>query len=533
MRSVTLVIIFALVLAGCRRPATPPVTPTPEVSSTQEASSTPSPEVTQAPFNGPLTLRNYYVYKKYGEAERAAVARVVEDLLSFYPERARRQAEAEIMAFHYVVFHTTQWHHLNRNHALIRKFEPKLRELCEIHEVPLYPVLAIVSWENSGDVNKVSWADAAGLGQMTWGAVGEAHEFAAAKSRVLIDKARRKKYLAGATNDPKAMRQARELASKAERMDIRKRHRLMAKEAGVADERQLVEANLEDVVVFFEFLLSKYGGRVDHAIGAYHKGLLNQDDILYDYLTRKEPNLPYPEAGQREPFIEAIKRHNVTYLDLWNDPRSREMLNGLRTVHGEPTTGGNAHMALGDEADIYPWKVLGSLSAYLAGPEHLDRMIARYSGDQLLVEVEGLPAYSERTSAEAALAKNLLVSMKAPVNFLDAGQTDRWITPELDGYLWQLNDRLRRLTGKASLSLPLVAHHGELKDLRPAFDRGVAAAIDATQLSERDSRLLSALLKRDYLSDRIYWRQTATLHVLVVNPRFGNEFLEARSKRSK
>lgn len=532
MRKLPVCVLCALVLAGCPRPVKAPLTPTPSVSAT--AADEPNPLPTEQPrFDGPLTLRNYYVYKKHDPAERAAVSRVVEDVLKHYDQRSKRQAEAEIMAFHYVVFHPTRWHHLDRNHAVIREFESTLKELCALHEVPFYPVLAIVSWENSGGVGKTSWANAAGLGQMTWGAVGEAHEFAAAKSRKLKDLARRKKYLAGATNDPKAMRQARELAQKAERMDIRRRHRLMVKDAKVADERHLVEANLEDVVVFFEFLLSKYGGRVDHAIGAYHKGVLNQDDILYDYLRRLEPGLDYPEEGNRAPFIEALKRHNVTYLDLWNDPRSREMLNGLRTVHGEVTTAANSHMALGDESDIYPWKVLGSLSAYLAGSQHLDKMIGRYSGDQLLVEVQGLPTYEDRESAERALKRKLLVEMKAPVDFPGASQLDRWVTPELDGYLWRLNERLGRLTGKPAVALPLVAQHKEIDKLAPVFARKVACAIDPTRLTERDGRLLSQLLKRDYLSDRVYWRQTQDLHILVINPRFGNEFLDARAKKMK
>lgn len=532
-----LLFLLAMLVVGCRpsKPS-PELTDYPLPQETPEASESGQPLATTNPPRGTYTLRDYWLRAKYPAEEQQAVGNLVGDLLGYYTPAGQRQAEAEILAFHHVVFNLTRWHDLRRNHALIRKFEPKLKELCELHDVPFLPVLGIVSWENSGDVNKVSWADAAGLGQMTWGAVEEAHNYSAQRSRQLLEEARWKKYMAAVTADPKAMREARALAEKAARLDIRQRHHRMAKEAKVNDERQLVECNLEDVVVFYEYLLSKYGGRVDHGIAAYHKGVTNQDDIIYDYLKRKEPNLPYPEPNNRDLFIAAIERHDVTYLTLWNDSRSREMLNGLRTVEGEPTTPYNASMALGDESDIYPWKVMGSLSAYRAGPDHLERMVKRYNGNQSEIETEGLPEYTSQAALEEGIRKNLLTFATAPISDVgySGGGGSRYsacITRELDGYLWGLTNRMRANTGRNDLRLPVSALHEASGKRAKLHSRGVAAVIDGRYLQPEERTALSRLLKRDYLGDRVYWTSLPDgQDAICLNPRYGNEFLDLRSK---
>ncbi|CAN0393214.1 unnamed protein product, partial [Phaeothamnion confervicola] len=93
----------------------------------------------------------------------------------------------------------------------------------------------------------------------------------------------------------------------------------------------------------------------------------------------------------------------LNYLSLWNDRRSREMLNGLRTLDGDPRTRQNASQALGDESDIYPWKVLGSLCAYRQGLDYVTKEQAKYNLPQVEVEVIGLPLYTTPDQIAAAV----------------------------------------------------------------------------------------------------------------------------------
>ncbi len=140
-------------LAGCGNAAKPAASPSTAV--------TPNPAATQGiprqPAEAPPSrskLRNFYVREKYSEEERAAVDDMVEQVLTSYSEEEKRQAAAEILAYHHVVYHTTNHHDLNRNHALIRRYEARLKKICEFHQVPFLAVLAITSWENSGDMDK-------------------------------------------------------------------------------------------------------------------------------------------------------------------------------------------------------------------------------------------------------------------------------------------------------------------------------------------------------------------------------------------
>lgn len=539
-------------LGGCGEKARASKAPAPPSAVTVTPSEAAAADLKPLPKRpaGPTTLRTYYLYDKYTAEERQAVSSGLRQVFSHWTHQELHQGEAEVLAFHHVVFNPTEWHDLTRNHGLVRKYESKLRELCERHGVPPLPVMAIVSWENSGGTAKVSWADAAGLGQMTWGAVEEAHRFASAESRRLLEEARWKKYMAGVTGDPAAMKEARALASQAAQLDLEGRHRQMAHAAGVPDERSLVECNLEDVVVFFKYLMSNYGGRVDHAIGAYHKGVTNTDDIIYDYLKRKDSTVAYP-GSDRTAFVEAMERHKVTYMTLWNDRRTREMLNGLRTVEGEPTNWSNAHMALGDESDIYPWKVLGSLSAYLAGEQHLARMVQKYNGRQDAIEVAGLPGFGDFTELEQAVAQGRMIRTTAPI--ADVGISARaarggvgekysyFVTPELDGYLWHLTTRLRHASGNADVRLPVAAlseaHALERGDTLTVEEqvhlKGASVTVVPGRLSEAQAKALDSLITRDYLMDRIYRRTKSNGEVeLCLNPRFGAELLDLQARYS-
>ncbi len=487
-------------------------------------------------WNGQGSLREYYLHGKYPQAELDSVSSMLEKV---FPERSdtqKRQMLAEILSFHHVVYHPTENHDLVRNHHTIGKYRDLLEKICQRHEVPFYPVLAITSWENSGGSDKVSWADAAGLGQMTWGAVDEAHRYAERKAAKLKEAAQWERYQGGSDQDPARLERAKKLEAMASKLNIEQRHRQMAKKAGVSDERAIAECNLEDVVLFFDFLLSMYGGRVDHAIGAYHKGVLNHDDILYDYLRRRDATVMYPQASDRSSFLNSIEKLNVSYLDLWNDPRSREMLNGLRTVEGEKTTRANAHLALGDESDIYPWKVLGSLSGLLAGEKYLQDAVQRYTVPQLAGEVRGLPSFMGEDEFKKGVNQGVLV--KLPDSTWSPSPTEkrsRWVRPELVGYLLHLQERLSRLAGK-EVRLPILSL-GEDGPERSSWEKelhakGVAVLLSVGELSQKERQNIEKELQQDYLFDRIYLRSSRDEHHLVINPRFGHEFLKVFEAKS-
>lgn len=517
-----------LCLQACQKPV-PEATLTP---ATPVASTTPArlelpPEIDPALEKG--QLRAYY-RKKYTQREFDSVRELVEEVLPHYSPSEKRQAIAEILSFFYVIFHETEHHRLDRNHAALRKHEKSLLYFCEKYKVPYQPVMAIVSWENSGGSNKVSFADAAGLGQMTDGAIETAHTFAQNEAARLRQEA----------EDPSAIEPlAKHLES------IEKRHRVMAKQAGERDERFVPECNLEDVVLFFKFLLRQYADRVDHAIGTYHKGVGNTDDLLYDYLVRLEGQLVYP-AGDRNDFLSALERRNVHYITLWNDPRSRQMLNGLRTMDGEVTTEHNRSQALGDESDIYPWKVLGSLAAYRQGDAYVQEQIQRYSEPQSEVEVKGLPLYQSLESMKAAVKQHHLVHSRAPLSDLGfrADQAAEYaemgdlVTPELEGYLFSLVARWRKAANQADLELPVktlmntrAVAHGQYGLFSKVQLRGVTALIAPQELSGYARKNLKKVLEVDFLNDRIYRSTLENGDILIcLNPRFGHQFWAAYEK---
>lgn len=518
-------------VAGCQKPvpvaSLTPATPVPSTPTASPTSAALPPEIDPSLERG--QLRAYY-NKKYSPEEFEAVHSLVNELLPDYSPMEKRQAISEILAFSYVIFHETEHHRLDRNHAALRKHQKSLEKIAQTYQVPPLAVMAIVSWENSGGISKVSSADAAGLGQMTWGAIETAHDYAHQEAARLRQE----------SQDPAA---SEPLAKHLESIEIR--HQKAAKKAHLPDERFLPECNLEDVVLFFRFLLAQFGGRVDHAIGAYHKGVGNTDDILYDYLTRVEGQVVYPSTDRTD-FLAALERRKVTYLTLWNDARSRQMLNGLRTMDGVVTTAENQSQALGDESDIYPWKVMGSLAAYRQGPDYVERQIQRYSLPQSEVETAGLPVYESLAALRKGIQEHKLVYSRAPV--ADAGYQSGYaaeftgyasaITPELDGYLFSLVARWRKTARQPELILPVktlmntrALSQGNYGLFSKVQLRGVTALIAPQQLGGEARKALGKVLEVDFLNDRIYRSTLDNGDVLVcLNPRFGHQFMAAYEK---
>jgi hypothetical protein len=528
--------ILATLLVGCQDVKIPDAllrTPPPKALGVASPSPTPAeliPTTLEVP-NQQLSrsrLRNYYLHKYSAEqleSTRAAVALVLPN----YNHSDALSARAEMLAFNYVVFHETEYHRLNVNHNTIRPYEALLKRLCHNFDVPLYPVLAIVSWENSGARTKVSWANAAGLGQMTWGAIEQAHASA-------------RKIALGLREKAKAHpEQAPQLLAEADLLNLSDRHQKYARAHHLPDERFSPEANLEDVVMFFKFLLEEYGGDIDLAIVAYHQGVGNMDDILQDYLSRKDPSAPTPDIDRR-PFIDALKRWNITYVTLWNDLRSRQMLNGLRTMKGVTTTPDNIGDALGDESDIYLWKVLGSLAGYERGDAFVQKQMALNKAPQAQVEMAGLPIYDSADAIHRALDMGTLVQSRfrpvpdrkgTPALTGSFVGEDTLVTPELEGYLIHLTDRFRVATGNAQASLPLrnlMAVRSLQAGSRSLFTRvqlrGVTAVLVPSRLEDLQHQALARLLTEDFTMDRIYkvsLRDKSQL--LCLNPRYGDEFL--------
>jgi len=520
-------LLAILTTVGCQKPApVATLTPATPVATPMGPVELP-PDVEPAMDKG--QLRAYY-HRKHTQKEFDSVRELIEEILPNYTPAEKRQAIAEILSFSYVIFHETEHHRLDRNHGALRKHEKTLRSLCQRYQVPYQPVMAIVSWENSGGATKVSYADAAGLGQMTDGAIETAHHFARMEAARLRQEA----------DDPASVEPlAKHLES------IENRHRAMAKAAKQSDERFVPECNLEDVVLFFKFLLSQYNGRIDHAIGAYHKGVGNTDDLLYDYLTRGEGQVVYP-SSDRSDFQSALEKQNVHYITLWNDPRSRQMLNGLRTMDGDVTTSSNRSQALGDESDIYPWKVLGSLAAYRQGENYVKEQIARHSEPQPEVELKGLPVYESLDSMRDAIKKNHLLHSRAPI--LDVGmkadqsqefaQMADLVTPELEGYLFSLVSRWRKTANQPDLTLPVktlmntrALQYGGYGLFSKVQMRGVTALIAPQELSGHARDNLKKVLEVDFLNDRIYRSTLDNGDILVtLNPRFGHQFWAAYQK---
>lgn len=526
-------LVVSVLVVGCQQQPTPqpgltPATPVPSVSPTSSAAVPLPPEIDPSLERG--QLRAYY-QKKYSKEEMQAVQSLVEELLPGYSPAEKRQAISEILSFSYVIFHETEHHHLERNHAALRKHEKTLAKIAKSYQVPPLAVTAIVSWENSGGISKVSAADAAGLGQMTWGAIEQAHDYAHQES------ARLRQESANPTGiEP--------LAKHLETIEVR--HQKASRVARLPDERFVPECNLEDVVLFFRFLLAQVGGRVDHAIGAYHKGVGNTDDILFDYLKRSEGQLNYP-SSDRSDFLSALDRRNVTYVTLWNDARSRQMLNGLRTMDGDVTTPENQSEALGDESDIYPWKVMGSLAAYRQGPNYVSAQIERYSLPQSEVEVRGLPLYESLPAVRKGLQEKKLVKTRAPLADygFQSGFASEYvacadaITPELEGYLFSLVVRWRKTAHQEDLNLPVktLLNMRALSTGQPygLFSkvqmRGVTALLAPQDLTPAARAALKKVVEVDFLNDRIYRSTLENGDVLLcLNPRFGHQFLAAYDK---
>lgn len=535
-----------------------------------------------SPYERGASLLSDYYKQKYNKRERAAVVNGVKELLPSYNEEQAEQAVNTILGYHYIVYHQTARHNLLDNHAVARQVEAQLKEICTTLDTPFEPIWAIVSWENSGDVSKVSFANAAGLGQMTEGAVETAHAFGKAKAEEWRLEAARLRTSEVREDKIKAER----LDRAAKLADCEDRHQELTEKNRLKDERLMVDCNLEDSVLFFKYLLSKYGERVDLAISAYHNGVVNNDDVIYAYLrSEKELNLDAETDPNRVGLLEALELYDLKYIDLWNNVYTREILCGLRTVYGDKVNSENESLALGDESDLYPWKVIASYVGLKSGDNFVRTLQGRYDLPLDLCEVRGLPMYDSAEKLAEGLKNNWLCSMD-PNKFKNCGvdvplaekvvqkvsqakaadkakakggKADKakkaeakevipelspetkaqcwYASPELYGYLAGLQQRFISASGNSNVKLPLQTISGAWAlnknqnackaDSMDTHLRAVAADLDLSKLPAVHRQLLEKLILQDFLLDTIYIKRAdGNIIHLVLNPRCGSYFIQ-------
>lgn len=528
---------------------------------------------TNVPILGPnKSALDAYYKSKYSERENCVTATYLPEILPHYSKAQLEQAQAQILAFRHVVFHTTKTHHLDRNHTVVRSVLPIIEAMCRRYEVPTEPVVAIISWENSGSLSSISWANAAGIGQMTPGAVESAHAYGAS----LAERCRSQAQELADNPSDGAQTKAAVLLERAEWADCAKRHKKNAKQAGRKDERFDLECSIEDSVLFYAKLMEDFGQRNDLAISAYHNGVLNNDDIINQYARLKRSRILSGEG--RQPILEMIELLDLKFVDLWNEPFTRDMLCGLRTVEGEITTDDNASMALGDESDLYVWKVLGSWIAFRAGNDYLEYAMKVCSQPWDITEVSGLKAY---TNAEAwhlaessqllvypktpfqnwgidhpvnlkVLAKSLsrtlqaspqaVIALKPPANTAAPPVSSEYrhyswlVTPELAAYLQELTERYQQALADPTAQLPIHALSGAwaqnrqdrvcVVDSLATHQRGVAADLALSMLTRGKRRVLDKLLTEDYLHDVIYQGSHNQDAHIVLNPAWGSHYYQ-------
>ena len=444
----------------------------------------------------PSSLQDYEK-TRYTASERKLVAGVVAEVFSGSPAAQQQQAVRECLAYFHVVFHRTGSHHFEDNVAVMARWHQEVDDACERYAVPTTMARSILTWENSGSESATSYAACTGIGQLSRGAMGRAHlyggQFATQGAFVMgllcdlagstVARLLGRHHLLvvaleKATRWLRAARSSNEIAARHERMRVA---------AHASDERAVPRCNIEDSILYMRYLLDMYGDRMDLAISAYHNGIRNTDDVLQDWFGRHVKGAVAFSFNEREPLIVALRRHGVTYLFLWNDERTRMMLNGLLTMDGVPTTPANAPEALGDESDIYVWKTMAAAAALNARPAELTALLERYRGSQDESETRGFVP-------RAGSLQNLPGGIR--------------VVPEVVEWVRSVRARFKARTGR-ECPLRLVKRH-----VTPTHASGLAVDLLPGH------PVVLEILKEDWLFDRIYKRAVGgrVVHVCL-NPR--------------
>jgi len=334
--------------------------------------------------------------------------------------------------------------------------------------------------------------------------------------------------------------------------NVARRHRKKRIELGVKDERTIPSCNIEDAVIYLKLLYNNYANRMDLAISAYHNGGLNNNDIIGNHLNRLSGGKIGGKMTQKE-IIQAINRYELSFIDLWKDNISREMLSGLRTVFGHKTTSANRHLSLGDESDIYLWKVVAAYAALDAPKPVLKGLIEKYRGSWDVAECRGLRTYTNYDMIRRGIRSGWLVKIPSSMykncgignlegvtsSYLKNRKVyNFYVSPEMLGLLYEINRMYRRRTGNSKVKVPLRAalESKILERYSPASIpekyithlQGVAVDINLAKAHYRN--VLYGILKELYLGDRIYFVRKDGANRVCINPRYGKYYYEIYRK---
>lgn len=456
-------------------------------------------------------IYNFYL-TKYTSKDINPVRDAVAAINPSYSPSQTMDAVYEVLSYRHIIFHETKWHNLEDNVSVISAYKDLIRNMASKHGIPAEVPLAVMTWENSGGLSKMSYAACGGLGQMSEAAVSRAHSHSAEKARALKKKA-------SECSDPE---EKKLLLKKAESFNIKARHARIAKQKRIKDERMIPECNAEDSVVYLSFLLECFDNRPDLAISAYHNGVMNNDDLIKCLMREKH-------VFGTETLTGFISKWNVTYLSLWNNRKTRDMLNGYLTMEGERTNASNRHDALGDESDLYPWKIFGAYSALIDDPANLKARIEACSGSVEETETRGLESFNSIQEADKGVRNGKLIMQ----NHKSGKKTVKiYLAPELAGFIKRVHGRLIKETGAKKIYIPaynfMSAEYFEKKDIDRLHLKGIACDFNMKKFKYADK--LRSILKHEWLNDRIYMRTEGDITHVCINPRYGLEFLNGYSR---
>ena len=454
-------------------------------------------------------LYNYYL-TKYTMSDFVPIRKAIKAINPNYTESEVTDATYEVLSYRHVIFHDSGTHKLDKNVEIIKRYESIIRKNAIKYDIPAEIPLAVMTWENSGDTSKMSYASCSGLGQMSAGAVKIAHDYAGKISREFKDKA----------NIVDNEEKRKELLARADLFNIATRHKKMAKELNISDERIIPECNAEDSVIYLKTLMNSFQNVPDLAISAYHNGTTNNADLM------KALMKSYSYSSNMKSFI---KDKNINYLSLWKNQKVRNMMNGYLTMEGEITNSKNYYDALADESDIYPWKIFGAYSAFVDTPEGLADKIYKCRGTVIETETEGLEKFNSLNDVEKAVKEKILVKQKHKSG---KKTVDVYMRPELAGFIAYMFNRLKTETNGKAGAIPATGFISEKYFLKEdkRDDNLMGIAFDCNLKKFKYASKLRNLLQHEYLNDRIYLSSSGNIVHICLNPRFGLEFYEYAEK---
>lgn len=463
--------------------------------------------------------------------EKKIIRKAVHLLLPQYSFKESSEALKEILAVHHLVYHETRWHKIKDNVFLARQYEWFIKKICRRYEVPFHLAMGIMVWENSGGSNKMSYSGNIGFGQLGNGAVNKSHAYAAKIASKLQEKAHFFYQQAKITGEKAYHEQALAYQRKAREYDLYNKHKYLAKKFMVKDERQVPYANIEDSIIFLKFLLDGYPNQPDLAITAYHNGMQNMDDLVCLYLRKKGL---YQTCPNDETLLKnLISQNKITYLSLWKDQHVREVMNGLRAVNGSIASKENKSDTLGDESDLYLWKIIGALGAYLTTEDMISQLKTYYAPRKDQVDSQMLPIFDTEDKIKKGLSENILVYFEH--NNFDTSKK-KWIcTKALAGLIHRISAGIN-YNKRDTLELPVISvlkplsypdfSDEDIEGERAVHPKGIAVDLDLT--NHPNLAGIRKILKWWYHFDRIYLTRLPipdkVIYHISINPQYLKEF---------